>query len=84
METQFSINVSTADTRFNNFFIVYCSQENLPNCMNTTGDKPENGNNTKVDLTDLVASTLYNVSVYTVLSNGLSSTPANITGHTGS
>jgi len=78
------VNVSAVDTRFNNFFIVYCPQVDIESCNNTTVDKPpENGLNTKVEITDLVAATFYNVSVYTVLSNGLSSTPLNITGRTG-
>ena len=83
-ETRFSIKVSVADKRFNHFSIIYCSQENLATCLNTTVNKTKHGLNTMVDLTDLEAATFYNMLVYTVLPNGLSSTPANITGRTGS
>ena len=83
-ETRFSINVSVEDKRFNHFSIIYCSQDPFAICQNTTVDQPENGLNMTVELTDLVEATFYNVLVYTVLPNGLSSTPANITGRTGS
>ena len=75
--------MSIADTRFNNFFILYCPQEDIATCHNKTVDKPGYGLNTVVELTDLTAATLYNVWIYTVLSTGLSSTPFNITGRTG-
>ena len=75
--------MNAVDPNFTNFFIIYCPQEDTATCLNKTAGKPEDGLNITVNLTDLTAATSYNVSVYTVLSNGLPSTPANIDGRTG-
>jgi len=77
------MNVSAADTNFTDFFIIYCPQKIIVTCLNKTVNNPQNGLTTIVELTNLTAATSYNVSVYTMLSNGLLSTPANTTGHTG-
>jgi len=77
------MNVSAADTNFNIFFIIYCPQNNLATCANRTVKKSENGLNTMVELINLTAATFYNVSVYTMLFDNVSSTPAIISGRTG-
>jgi len=78
-----SIYVSAADINFNNFFIICCPQQNFATCLNKTVDKPFNGLSTIVELTNLTAATTYNVSVYTMLSNGFLSTAYIISGCTG-
>ena len=83
-EIQFSMNVSAADTNFSKFFIIYCPQRNTTTCRNETVDTLVNGVYAIVEITNLKAATFYNVSVYTMLSNGMLSTPALITGRTGS